>query len=121
MREIEFSRIAPDSAMKVHRALGPGLPESVYEAVLTHEMECRGPHVLRQAPIPIAYEGRHLVEGFRADLIVEGKFIVELESIERVARVHEKQVLTYLRLSVKPLPFEAGSCTVDPSWHPRRG
>lgn len=84
--------------MKIHQTLGPGLLESVYEVVLAHELEGRGLRVERQVPIPVIYEGVHLGEGFRADLVVEGKVIVELKSIEQVAPVHKKQLLTYLRL-----------------------
>jgi len=103
MHENEISGVILDAAMKVHRTLGPGLLESVYEAVLAHELERRGLHVLRQVPIPIIYDDVHLGEGFRADLIVEGKVIVELKSIEQLAPVHKKQVLTYLRLCGKHL------------------
>jgi len=72
--------------------------ETVYEVVLAHELQKRGLRVERQVPIPIAWEGIKFNEGFRADLIVEGKVIVELKSIETVAPVHKKQVLTHLRL-----------------------
>ncbi len=98
MHENEISGIILDAAMKIHQTLGPGLLESVYEVVLAHELERRGLRVERQVPIPVIYEGVHLGEGFRADLVVEGKVIVELKSIEQVAPVHKKQLLTYLRL-----------------------
>ena len=98
MHENEISGIILDSAMKIHQTLGPGLLESDYEVVLAHELESRGLRVERQVPVPVIYEGVHLGEGFRADLIVEGKVIVELKSIEQVAPVHKKQLLTYLRL-----------------------
>jgi GxxExxY protein len=75
--------------------------ESVYEAALAHELRKRGLHVERQQPIPIVYDAVHLQEGFRADLIVEGRVIVEIKSIEAIAPVHKKQLLTYLRLSNK--------------------
>ena len=87
-----------DSAFHAHSKLGPGLLESVYEVVLSHELEKRGLKVERQKPIPIEYEGIRFEEGFRADLIVEDCVLVELKSVEELARVHSKQLLTYLRL-----------------------
>jgi GxxExxY protein len=84
---------------KVHCALGPGLLESVYEVVLAKELAKRGLSVLRQQPITIIYEDLVFDEGFRADLIVENCVIVELKSVETVAPVHRKQLLTYLRLT----------------------
>ena len=90
-----------DAAIKVHRALGPGLLEKVYEAALAHELTGRGLQVRRQVPIPVVYEQIRLDEGFRADLLVEDAAIVELESVEQVAPVHRKQVVTYIRLADK--------------------
>ena len=87
-----------DSALKVHRELGPGLLESVYEAVLAREVERRGFRVKRQWPVRIEYDGLVFEEGFRADLVVEARVVVELKSVERLAPVHSKQLLTYLRL-----------------------
>jgi iron complex transport system substrate-binding protein len=87
-----------DAAFRVHSKLGPGLLESVYEVVLARELERRGLKVERQTPVPIRFEGMCFDEGFRADLIVEGSVLVELKSVEQLARVHSKQVLTYLRL-----------------------
>ena len=98
MHENEILGIILDAAMKIHQTLGPGLLESVYEVILAHELESRGLRVARQVPIPVIYEGVHLGEGFRADLVVEGKVIVELKSIEQVAPVLKKQLLKYLRL-----------------------
>ncbi len=92
-----------DAAFRIHVALGPGLLESAYEALLTHELQKRGLRVTRQEPIPIVYEGVHLEVGYRADLIVEDKVIVEIKSVERLARVHVKQLLTYLKLADKRL------------------
>ena len=85
------------------RHSGPGLLESVYEAVLAFELGKRGMNIRRQVPISITYEGLTFDEGFRADLIVEDKVIVELKSVETVAPVHKKQLLTYLRLADKRL------------------
>lgn len=99
MNENEISKALVDAALKVHKALGPGLLESVYEVVLAHELRSRGLKVQRQLSIPIRYENIHFDEGFRADLVVEQKVIVEIKSIERTSRVHKKQVLTYLRLA----------------------
>jgi iron complex transport system substrate-binding protein len=87
-----------DAAMKIHRELGPGLLESVYEIVLARALQRRGLHVERQRAVPIEYDGLVFEEGFRADLVVDGRVIVELESVERLAPVHPKQLLTYLRL-----------------------
>jgi GxxExxY protein len=98
MDENEISKHVVDASLKVHRALGPGLLESVYEAVLAHELATRGLEVARQAPIGIRYEGFVFEDAFRADIVVNGKVVVEVKSIEKVASVHGKQVLTYLRL-----------------------
>jgi iron complex transport system substrate-binding protein len=87
-----------DAAFHIHSALGPGLLESVYEAVLARELEKRGLQVERQKPVPIVFDGLRFDEGFRADLIVENCVVVELKSVEEIARVHAKQLLTYLRL-----------------------
>jgi GxxExxY protein len=99
MTENEIARVIVDAAFKIHTTLGPGLLESVYEAVLEYELQKRGLRVARQVPFPVVYEVVRLDEGFRADLIVEDKVIVELKSVEQVAPVHEKQLLTYLRLT----------------------
>jgi len=99
MHENDLAREIVDAAFKVHTALGPGLLESVYEAVLAQELRKRGLPVERQAPIPVVYEEVRLEEGFRADLVVGGKVMVELKSVEKVAPVHKKQLLTYLRLA----------------------
>jgi GxxExxY protein len=103
MSENEMAKHIVDAAFKIHTSLGPGLLESVYEAVLAYELEKRGFHVLRQQPVPVVWETVHLEEGFRADLIVGGKVIVELKSVENIAPVHKKKLLTYLRLADKRL------------------
>ena len=92
-----------DGAIKIHRGLGPGLLESVYEALLAQELQKRGLKVERQKPIPIVFEGKTFDEGFRADLWIEPGLIVELKSLETLAPVHLKQMLTYLRMTEKPL------------------
>lgn len=99
MTENEVSRTIVDAALRVHVALGPGLLESVYEIVLAHELRSRGLRVQRQVSIPVRYENILFDEGFRADLVVEQKVIVEIKSVEVIKRVHKKQVLTYLRLA----------------------
>jgi GxxExxY protein len=95
----EICAIIVDSAYRIHNEVGPGLFESVYEAVLADLLTAKGLAVQRQAAIPIRVFGKTYDEGFRADLIVEGKVIIEIKSVEQLARVHKKQVLTYLKLS----------------------
>ncbi len=99
MNENEIGTIIVDSALAVHKELGPGLLETVYEVVLAHVLEQRGLLVHRQVPIPIVYNGIKFNEGFRADIVVEHKVIIELKSVESVNKVHKKQVLTYLKLT----------------------
>lgn len=99
MNENAIAKVIVDGALSVHRTLGPGLLESVYEAALAFELRDRGLRVQRQDPIPVHYRNVIFDEGFRADLVVEAKVIVELKSVERVASVHPKQLLTYLRLA----------------------
>ena len=88
-----------DESIQIHRARGPGLMESVYEIVLASVLERRGLRVERQRPISFSYDGIEFVHAFRADLVVEERVIVEVKSIERIAAVHPKQLLTYLRLT----------------------
>jgi GxxExxY protein len=92
-----------DAAFQVHQRLGPGLLETVYEVVLAYELRKRGLDVSRQVPIPIRYDDLLFEEGFRADLLVHNLVIVELKSVEQLAAVHGKQVLTQLKLSNKRL------------------
>jgi len=101
--ENKIAKIVVDAAFKVHNKLGPGLLESVYEIVLSHELRRRGLKISRQHAIPIIYEGIEFEEAFRADIIVEDKVIIELKSVEEVSKVHKKQLLTYLRLADKRL------------------
>jgi GxxExxY protein len=103
-REIEeLAGIAVDCGFRIHKDLGPGLLESAYEAILQAMLERRGLSVERQKPLPIEYDGLILPEGFRIDLLVEGHLLLELKSVERLAPVHGKQLLTYLRLAGQPL------------------
>jgi GxxExxY protein len=99
MTENQIATDIVDCCFKIHNRLGPGLLESVYETVLEYELKRRGFSVTRQQAIALRYDDLSFDEGFRADLIVEGKVIVELKSVEKVAPVHSKQVLTYLRLT----------------------
>jgi GxxExxY protein len=99
MSENEIGSIIVDSALDLHRNLGPGLLETVYEVTLARALERRGLLVQRQVSVPIEYQGETFSEGFRADLIVEKLVILELKSIERVTPAHKKQLLTYLRLT----------------------
>ena len=103
MTENEIAKIIVDAAFHIHKKLGPGLLETVYEVVLAHELKRRGLTVGRQVSIAIIFDGIKFDEGFRADLIVEDKVIVELKSVENIAPVHKKQLLTYLRLTDKRL------------------
>ena len=105
MTENGIGKCVLDAAYKVHSALGPGLLETVYEVILAHEIELTGLKMERQKPIPIHYGGKVFLEGFRADLLVEDKVIVELKSCEAVLPVHGKQLLTQLRLSERKLGF----------------
>ena len=99
----EVTAIVINAALQLHRDLGPGLLESVYEAVLAKMLEERGLVVERQKPVPIHYQGITLDEGFRLDLLVDGQLIIELKSVENLHPVHPKQLLTYLRLMNLPL------------------
>ena len=98
-----MAKIIVDAAYRVHKRLGPGLLESVYEIILAYELSERGLKVKRQVPVAIVYNDMKFDEGFRADIIVEDKVIVELKSVEKVVPVHKKQLLTYLRLADKRL------------------
>ncbi len=99
----ELAEQAVDSGFRIHKELGPGLLESVYEALLASSLERRGLRVERQKPLPIEFDGVALAEGFRIDLLVEQRLIIEVKSLERLAPVHPKQLLTYLRLARQPL------------------
>ena len=93
MTENQIAKEIVDAAYKIHTTLGPGLLESVYEAVMVHDLKNRNLNVERQKPIPVVYEDVRLDEGFRADLLVEDKVIVELKSVETIAPVHKKNYL----------------------------
>ena len=99
MTENELATIIVDSAFRVHTTLGPGLLETVYQAALAYELKKRGLKVALERGIPAVYEEVRLDLGFRADIIVENKVIIEIKSIESLAPVHGKILLTYLRLA----------------------
>jgi GxxExxY protein len=104
MRSInEVSGSIVDAAMKVHSALGPGLLEKAYEVCLVHELQSRGLVVVVQAALPVIYEGLRMDAGYRLDVLVEDTIIVELKAVDALNPLHEAQLLTYLKLSGKPL------------------
>jgi GxxExxY protein len=108
-----------DASLRIHRDLGPGLLESVYEAVLAQALNRRGFQVQRQQAIRFEYEGMVFEEGFRIDLLVDSRVIVELKSVERLAPVHSKQLLTYLKLTNRPvgLLVNFGAATLREGLH----
>ena len=108
-----------DAALKIHMELGLGLLESVYEVVLARALEKQGFDVERQKVIRFEYDGMDFEEGFRTDLLVEGRVVVELKSVEKLAPVHSKQVLTYLRLMNLPvgLLINFGAATLKEGLH----
>ena len=99
MNENDISRIIVHTAFGIHNQYGPGLFESVYEEVMFYELNKQGLQVKRQVPVPLIHETIKLEAGFRADIIIENKVLIELKSVEAIAPVHQKQVLTYLKLS----------------------
>jgi GxxExxY protein len=103
IHENAISKEIVDAAFKIHTKLGPGLLESVYEVILAHELKKRGLRVDRQISIPIIWDDIRFEEGYRYDLLVNDKVLVEVKSVEAVAPIHKKQVLTYLRLMDKRL------------------
>jgi len=105
MNENEIGRLVVDTAVSVHRKLGPGLLETVYEVILTEELHRRGLRTKRQVAVPIEYKGIPFDEGFRADAIVEDKVLLELKSVEKVSNAHKKQLLTYLKLTGMKLGY----------------
>jgi GxxExxY protein len=98
MTENQIAAAVVDAAYKIHTTLGPGLLESVYQATLNHELQKRGLSVNQQVGLPVHYEGIKLEVGYRVDLVVAAKVIIEVKSVETLAPVHKKQLLTYLRL-----------------------
>ena len=105
MNENEISAIIVDTAVYIHKKLGSGLLETVYEVVLMKLLAKKGLHVQRQVSVPIEFEGEYFDEGFHIDLFIEGKVIIELKSVEKTSSAHKKQLLTYLRLTNTKLGF----------------
>jgi GxxExxY protein len=101
--ENEIAKIVVDAAYRLHKHFGPGLHETVYEVCLAHELKKRGLQVERQKPVSVQYDSITFEEGFRADMIVEGKVVLELKAVEELHPIHKKQLLTYLRLMDKRL------------------
>jgi GxxExxY protein len=99
MTENQIATAVVDAAFKIHTTLGPGLLESVYEATLVYELQKRGLCVSQRVGLPVYYEGLKLELGYRVDLIVGEKVIIEIKSVEALAPVHKRQLLTYLRLT----------------------
>jgi GxxExxY protein len=99
----ELARIAIDCGFHIHKELGPGLLESVYEMLLAERLSRSGYMVERQKLLPVEFDGLKLLEGYRVDLLVDGKLIIEVKSVERIVPVHSKQLLTYIRLARQPV------------------
>lgn len=105
MTENEIGKIVVNTCVGLHIELGPGLLESVYEIVLSHELNAKGLKVERQVPIEFQFRGIKFEEGYRADLVVENKVILELKSVESLHNVYKKQLITYLKLSNMKLGY----------------
>lgn len=99
MTENEIAKVVVDCSYKIHKKLGPGLLESVYEEILSYELQNRGLTIQRQKGLPVSYDNLRMDLGFRADIIAENKVIIELKSVEVLAPVHSKQLLTYLKVT----------------------
>ena len=99
MNENDIAKIIVDRSLRVHRTLGPGLLESVYEEALSYELNQAGLGIERQVSLPVIYNGIRMDLGFRIDIRVNKKLIIEIKSVEEIAPVHHKQILTYLRLT----------------------
>ena len=103
-REVEeMATLAVDSAFAVHKEFGPGLLESAYEACFAHELELRGVRYQRQLPVPLNYKGKLIEVGFRADIVIDQKLLIELKAVEGIIPVHHAQVITYLKILRLPL------------------
>ncbi len=99
----EMATLAVDAAFSVHKELGPGLLETAYEACFAHELELRGVKYQRQLPVPLNYKGKLIEVGFRADVIIEQRLLIELKAVETIIPVHHAQVITYLKILRLPL------------------
>jgi GxxExxY protein len=99
VHESEIGTVVVDAAIKVHSALGAGLLESAYRACLAYELELRGLNVIQEKPLPIQYAGKEISVGYRIDLLVNDKVVVELKAVEKLMPIHTAQLLSYLKLS----------------------
>jgi GxxExxY protein len=103
MRIDEISAIVVDECIAIHRELGPGLFESVYETILAGRLEARGLKVVRQVPVPLVFDGQSFEAAFKIDILVEDRLILEIKSVERLSKAHARQLLTYLRIFKQPV------------------
>lgn len=101
----KYSGIILDSCLAVHKEMGPGLLESVYESCLLKELELRSVKAERQVPIPLIYKGFELSKEFRIDILVEQEIVLEIKSVEQILPVHKAQIISYLKLTNKKLGF----------------
>jgi len=99
----QISAVVVDEAIRIHRELGPGLFESVYEAILTGRLEKRGFQVERQLTLPVEFDGQRFDAAFRIDMLVEGCLVLEIKAVEQLTKAHERQLITYLRLMKQPV------------------
>jgi GxxExxY protein len=99
MTENDLATVVLDASMFIHKKLGPGLLESIYESILAHELQKKGLLVERQVPLPVIWDGEILADSFRADLIIDRKLLIEIKATEKNNPVYKKQVLTYLKVS----------------------
>jgi GxxExxY protein len=99
----EISAIVVDEAIAIHRELGPGLFEIVYEAILAGRLEARGLDIARQVPVPLVFDGQSFEAAFRIDILVEDKLVLEIKAVEQLGKAHAKQLLTYLRILKQPV------------------
>jgi len=99
IRDNDLSGVVIGSAIRVHSALGPGLLESAYQAALTYELRSQGWEVQSQVILPVKYDGKQIDNGYRIDLLIEKRLIIEIKSVDQIAPIHQAQILTYLRLS----------------------
>ncbi len=103
MRIDDVSAMVVDECIAIHRELGPGLFEIVYETVLAGRLERRGLHVARQVPVPLQFDGHAFETAFRIDILVEGRLVLEIKSVEKLSKAHARQLLTYLRILKQPV------------------
>jgi GxxExxY protein len=103
MRIDEITAIVVDECIAIHRELGPGLFETVYETVLAGRLEVRGLKVARQVPVPLVFDGHSFDAAFKIDILVEDRLILEIKSVEKLSKAHARQLLTYLRIFKQPV------------------